>query len=129
MLPWVRLRLFGSPLLALAIRHAVLPLFDPHAVMRFTWNPRTSSRVLLACGFDFEFATGVFAGRTAEITHPLDECAVPHRIATGMTEGIALTVLYADQPDPDGVTRRHLLAARQALANERAAYHTTRPVA
>lgn len=97
--------------------------------MRFTWNPRTSSRVLLACGFDFEFATGVFAARTAEVAHTLDECAVPHRIATGVTEGIALTVLYVDHPDPDGVTRRLLLAARQALANERAAYHATRPAA
>ncbi len=92
---------------------------DFRTTMRFSWDPRVSARTLLTLGFDLEFATGIFTGPTLECPDLRLEDSAVRRIATGMSDDIVLTVLYLERADPDGVPRRHLLAARQALAPDR----------
>ena len=99
---------------------------DSPPVMRFSWDPRTSARTLLQRGFDLEFASGIFSARTVEIPDARHDGAPPRRLATGIAEGIPLTVLYAELTDMDGTPRRHLIAARQALTTESDAHHAPR---
>lgn len=98
-------------------------------VMRFSWEPRNSVRTLLARGFDFEFATGIFTTSTLERIDPRADSSAPRRLAVGIAEGIPLTLLYVQRMAPDGHPVRHLLAARQALTHEHDAYLHARPSA
>ncbi len=102
---------------------------DSPPVMRLSWDPRTSARTLLKRGFDLEFASNIFTARTVEIADARHDGAPPRRLATGMAEGIPLTVLYAELTDLDGTPRRHLIAARQALTAESDAHRAPRPSA
>ncbi len=103
----------------------MLDFAHSRTTIRFSWDPRVSSRTLLERGFDLEFATGIFTGATVEFADIRRDDGAVRRVATGLSDGIALTVLYVERADSDGVPRRHLLAARQALVHDRHAHcHT-----
>ena len=61
--------------------------------MRFTWDPDKSDANLAARGFDFEFATLIFAGPTLEREDTRQDYGERRIVAVGLAQGIALTVV------------------------------------
>ncbi len=89
--------------------------------MRFTWDPDKSDANRAARGFDFEFATLIFAGPTLERQDTRHDYGERRMVAIGLAQGIALTVVYTDragQPD----TERRIISARRSNHRERKAY-------
>lgn len=90
--------------------------------MRFGWDARKSDRNLEDRGFDFEFATQVFAGRTLEREDTRVDYGEPRVIAIGNVEGIMLTVVYTDRAVAGGEVVRRIIPARVSHRHEREAY-------
>ena len=89
--------------------------------MRFTWDPDKSDANLAARGFDFEFATLIFAGPTLEREDTRQDYGERRIVAVGLAQGIALTVVYTDRGrEPD--LERRLISARRSNRRERQAY-------
>lgn len=89
--------------------------------MRFAWDPGKSSRNMLARRFDFEFAALIFDGPTLERDDDRLDYGERRVIAIGVADGLHLTVVYTDRPEPGGVVRR-IISARRSSKNERQAY-------
>ena len=89
--------------------------------MRFAWDPDKSDANLAARGFDFEFATLIFAGPTLEREDTREGYGERRMIATGLAQGIALTVVYTDRPGTPDLERR-IISARRSNRRERKAY-------
>lgn len=89
--------------------------------MWFTWDLEKSDANLAARGFDFDFATLMFAGPTLEREDTRSDYGERRVIAVGLAQGIALTVVYTDRPAEAGVERR-IISARRSNRRERKAY-------
>ena len=94
--------------------------------MRFSWNPAKSERNFAERGFDFAFATLVFAGPTLERIDTRQDYGEVRRIALGVADGIPLTVVFTDRAEPGDVVRR-IISARVSNRRERQAYHQLFP--
>ena len=71
--------------------------------------------------FDFAFASSIFAGPTLERIDTRQDYGEVRRIATGIADGIQLTVVYTDRAEAGDVVRR-IISARMSSRNERQAY-------
>ena len=89
--------------------------------MRFTWDSEKSERNLTERGFDFVFASSIFAGPTLERIDTRQDYGEVRRIATGIADGIQLTVVYTDRAEAGDVVRR-IISARVSNRRERQAY-------
>ena len=96
------------------------------ARVRFTWDPEKSERNLAERGFDFAFAASIFAGPTLERIDTRQNYGEVRRIALGIAEGIALTVVYTDRVEAGEVVRR-IISARVSSRLERQAYRKIFP--
>jgi uncharacterized DUF497 family protein len=96
------------------------------AAVRFLWDPAKSERDLDERGFDFAFATLVFAGPTLERIDTRQDYGEVRRIAIGMADGIALTVVFTDRAEAGDVVRR-IISARVSSRRERQAYRKVFP--
>lgn len=90
--------------------------------MRFDWDARKSDRNLDERGFDFEFATQIFEGRTLEREDTRRDYGERRVIAIGTAEGIALTVVYTDRAEAGGEVVRRIISARVSHRHERKSY-------
>jgi len=92
------------------------------AHVRFAWDVRKSDRNLAARGFDFEFATQVFEGRTLEREDTRRDYGERRLIAIGIADGVALTVVYTDRAEAGGEVVRRIISARVSHRHERKSY-------
>lgn len=91
--------------------------------MRFAWDASKSERNLAERGFDFAFATLVFDGPTLERPDTRRDYGEPRTVALGVADGVPLTVVYTDRPDPaGGPPMRRLISARLSNRRERQVY-------
>jgi len=97
----------------------------------FEWDQAKSTRNFALRGFDFEFATLVFATTYVEFDDTRRDYGERRVIALGLADGIPLTVVYTDRVDADGNVVRRLMSARLSNRKERRRYaeilETTRP--
>ena len=89
--------------------------------MRFAWDHGKSDRNLQDRGFDFEFATLIFEGPTLERDDVRRDYGERRVIATGVADGIHLTVVYSDRAESGGLVRR-IISARLSNRYERQEY-------
>jgi uncharacterized protein len=89
--------------------------------VRFTWDSGKSERNLTRRGFDFVFASSIFAGPTLERIDTRQDYGEVRRIATGIADGVQLTVVYTDRAKAGDVVRR-IISARVSNRRERQAY-------
>ena len=94
--------------------------------MRFTWDAAKSEHNLADRGFDFPFASSIFAGPTLERIDTRQDYGEVRRIATGLADGIQLTVVYTDRAEAGDVVRR-IISARVSNRRERQAYSKVFP--
>ena len=90
--------------------------------MRFSWDARKSSRNLRERGFDFEFATQIFEGRTLERADSRRDYGERRVIALGRAQDVTLTVVYTDRAEAGGGINRRIISARKGSRREREAY-------
>ena len=90
--------------------------------MRFSWNPAKSEANFRARGFDFDFAARIFEGPTWEREDARRDYGERRVLATGLVDGIELTVCYTDRTDPGSVVERRIISARRSDRRERQAY-------
>lgn len=95
--------------------------------MRFTWDPRKSTRNYAQRGFDFAFAASIFATPTVERTDNRRDYGEVRRVAIGQTHDLILTVVYTDRWDADGAVVRRIISARLANRQERHVYRQAYP--
>jgi hypothetical protein len=91
--------------------------------VEFEWDPQKSDDNLAARGFDFEFATLIFAGPTLEREDTRKDYGERRIVAVGLAQGIHLTVVYTDRTTGEGALRRRLVSARRSNRRERKAYN------
>jgi uncharacterized DUF497 family protein len=91
----------------------------------FEWDPAKSTRNLTVRGFDFEFATVIFAGTSVEVEDTRRDYGERRVIALGLADGIPLTVVYTDRVGADGVVVRRIMSARLSNRKERRRYAET----
>ena len=108
----------AEPAKTLLEAQTAIPFYTLQAYMssvEFEWDPDKSSANYTSRGFDFAFATAIFAGPTIEfvdIRHNYGEVRIR---AIGETAGMALVVIYTDRDD-----MRRIISARAANRKERA---------
>jgi uncharacterized DUF497 family protein len=90
--------------------------------MRFSWDPDKSDANLRDRGFDFAFATLIFDGPTLEREDSRKEYGERRIIATGLAQGLELTVCYTDRASPGQPLERRIISARRSHRRERQAY-------
>ena len=94
--------------------------------VRFVWDPAKSERNLDERGFDFAFATPIFAGPTLEGIDTRQDYGEVRRIALGLADAILLTVVFTDRAEAGDVVRR-IISARVSSRRERQAYRKVFP--
>jgi len=90
--------------------------------MRFSWDSDKSSVNYRDRGFDFAFAALIFDGPTLGREDTRRDYGERRIVATGLAQGLELTVCYTDRVDPDGDVNRRILSARRSNRRERKAY-------
>ena len=90
--------------------------------MRFSWNPAKSPANLRLRGFDFEFAARMFDGPTWEPEDRRRDYGERQILATGLVEGVELTICFTDRTTGDSVLERRIISARRSNRRERQAY-------
>lgn len=90
--------------------------------IRFSWDPAKSEANLGERGFDFAFASLVFAGPTLEREDVRQAYGERRIIAIGLAAGLELTVCYTDRGSPGGEMERRIISARRSNRRERKAY-------
>jgi uncharacterized protein (DUF4415 family)/uncharacterized DUF497 family protein len=70
--------------------------------VRFEWDAAKSDANLRERGFDFEFASLSFDGPTLEVQDRRKDYGEPRVVATGLADGIHLTVVYTDRQGREG---------------------------
>jgi uncharacterized DUF497 family protein len=90
--------------------------------MHFEWDERKSEANLQERGFDFAFATLIFDGVTVEKEDARSDYGERRVVAIGAANGVLLTVVYTDRPDPRGRGIRRIISARRSNGREREAY-------
>jgi uncharacterized DUF497 family protein len=94
--------------------------------VRFTWDPEKSERNLTERGFDFAFASLAFAGPTLERIDTRQDYGEVRRVALGLADDIALTIVFTDRVEAGDVVRR-IISARVSSRRERQAYRKVFP--
>ena len=97
--------------------------------MRFTWDPRKSTKNLTDRGFDFAFAAAIFTGPTVERTDARRDYGEVRRLAIGRFAALIITVIYTDRVAPDGGAERRIISARVSTRRERQNYQQAYPEA
>ena len=92
--------------------------------MRFVWDSRKSDINAQKRAFDFAFATLVFDGPTLEREDTRYEYGERRIVATGIVDGMYLTVVYTDR-FVETETIRRIISARESSRGERKAYDET----
>ncbi len=90
--------------------------------MTYEWDAAKSTRNLTVRGFDFEFATLVFAGPYVEFDDTRRDYGERRVIALGLADGIPLTIVFTDRVDAVGGIVRRLISARVSHRKERRRY-------
>jgi len=90
--------------------------------MRYSWDPGKSDENLRYRGFDFAFASLIFAGPILEREDTRREYGDRRIIAIGLADGFEITVCYTDRPDAGGGIERRIISARRSNRRERKAY-------
>jgi hypothetical protein len=90
--------------------------------VRFSWDPGKSDANYRDRGFDFAFASLIFAGPTLEQEDARQDYGERRIIAIGLAAGLELTVCYTDRGAPDGEVDRRIISARRSNRRERKAY-------
>lgn len=90
--------------------------------MRFSWDPEKSDANFRERGFDFAFASLIFAGPTLEREDTRRDYGERRIIAVGLAAGLELTVCYTDRVSVGGVVDRRIISARRSNRRERKAY-------
>jgi uncharacterized protein len=91
-------------------------------MLQFTWDAAKSEANLLERGFDFEFASLIFEGRTLEQEDQRQHYGERRIVAIGRADGFELTVVYTDRLDAAGRLERRIISARRSNRYERKAY-------
>jgi uncharacterized DUF497 family protein len=73
-------------------------------------------------GFDFEFATQIFDGRTLEREDTRRDYGERRVLAIAIAQDVALTIVYTDRAEADGGVTRRIISARVRHRYEREAY-------
>jgi uncharacterized DUF497 family protein len=84
--------------------------------------PRKAMRTCCERGFDFEFASLIFDGPTFEVQDRRKDYGERRVVATGIADGIHLTVVYTDRQGREGPTLRRIISAHRSNRRERAIY-------
>jgi uncharacterized DUF497 family protein len=90
--------------------------------VRFAWDAAKSEANLQERGFDFKFASLVFAGLTLEREDERRDYGEQHVVALGVADGIHLAVVYTDRRIGRSGIQRRIISARRASRKERDAY-------
>lgn len=88
--------------------------------MDFEWDEAKSQKNRRERGFDFDFATRIFAGLIVEDMDDRFNYGEARTKAIGMAGGIVLVVIYTDRGDV-----RRIISARKAEKKERALWHAS----
>jgi uncharacterized DUF497 family protein len=88
----------------------------------FVWNAAKSERNLRERGFDFEFASLVFAGPTLEREDNRRDYGERRVLAIGVADGIELVIVFTDRVLRRSRIERRIISARRANRKERAIY-------
>lgn len=89
--------------------------------MRFEWDLKSEAN-LHERGFDFAFATLIFAGPTFEVEDHRKDYGERRIVAIGVADGNHLTVVYTDRQTKEGETLRRIISAHRSNRRERAIY-------
>lgn len=90
--------------------------------MRFAWDPEKSDANYRDRGFDFAFASLIFAGATLEREDVRRDYGERRIVAIGLARDVELTVCYTDRDSPSGDVERRIISARRSKVREREAY-------
>lgn len=90
--------------------------------MTFDWDPAKSDQNLKERGFDFAFATLVFAAPYVEFDDARYDYGERRIVALGRADGIPLTVVFTDRFAPTGAVLRRVISARLSNRKERHRY-------
>ncbi|MBC7563398.1 MAG: BrnT family toxin [Gemmatimonadaceae bacterium] len=90
--------------------------------MTFDWDPAKSDRNLVQRGFDFEFASQLFAATYVEFDDTRRDYGERRVVALGLADGIPLTVVFTDRVAADGAIVRRIISARVSHRTERRRY-------
>ena len=88
----------------------------------FSWDERKSAANLAERGFDFEFASLVFAGPTLGREDTRRDYGERRVVALGAADGIPIVVVYTDRATAGGMIERRVISARRASRKECIAY-------
>jgi len=88
----------------------------------FVWNAAKSETNLRERGFDFEFASLVFAGPTLEREDNRHDYGERRVLAIGVADGIELVLVFTDRVTGSGQVERRIISARRANRKERIVY-------
>lgn len=94
--------------------------------MRFTWDPRKSEETLLLRKFDFAFAVRIFEGFVVHHPDLRRDYGELRIIATGVADGIEMTVVYTERSNESGEVERRIISARRSNKRERRVYATSK---
>lgn len=78
--------------------------------MTFDWDPAKSDRNLAQRGFDFEFATQLFATTYLEFDDTRRDYGERRVVSLGVADGIPLTVVFTDRVVADGAIVRRIIS-------------------
>lgn len=90
--------------------------------MTLEWDAAKSTRNVGQRGFDFEFASLVFASTYVEFDDTRRDYGERRIVALGTADGIALTVVFTDRVASTGEVVRRLISARLSNCKERRQY-------
>lgn len=90
--------------------------------MTFDWDPAKSDDNFARRGFDFAFASLIFAGTYVEADDTRQDYGEHRVIALGLADGIPLTVVFTDRVTADGSIVRRIISARLSSRKERRRY-------
>jgi len=90
--------------------------------IRFAWDAAKSEANLQERGFDFEFASLVFAGLTLEREDARRDYGERRVVAIGVADGIHLAIVYTDRRIASSGIERRIISARRASRKERDVY-------
>jgi uncharacterized protein len=88
----------------------------------FDWDAAKSDRNLALRGFDFEFASQLFATTYVEFDDSRRDYGERRLAALGLADGIPLTVVFTDRVAADGAIVRRIISARVSHRKERRRY-------
>lgn len=95
--------------------------------MIFSFDPAKSDKNERERGFGFLYAARVFLGSTIERPDNRFDYGEERIVALGVTDGVALAVVYTWRVDEDGAPMRWIISARRANRKERLKYEAFFP--